>query len=235
MMTSRFAAAALACCFAVAPAAAGEYTSYENLDIVSPASSDCRVGMLVNLPSSWQSDDGAVILLTVGQPRDAARDMLVSALLSEHAAVLELAPLPCGGLQSRQDGVIAGALGALDAMKRTMGAGLVVAIGYGPGGVAILEVVREPVASVLGADGPRYAAAVAMGDGAPTFALGAPWPAGEQAPSRLAALCRALAGVAESMGATPQRTAPASAADACNVAISGQTSLAASPLRAASR
>jgi hypothetical protein len=99
-----------------------------------------------------------------------------------------------------------------------MGAGLVVAIGYGPGGTAVLGVVREPVASLLGTNGPRYAAAIAIGDGAPVLMLGASLPAWEQALSRLAALCHALAAVAGGMGPMPERIAPATAAETCGSA-----------------
>jgi hypothetical protein len=106
---------------------------------------------------------------------------------------------------------------------------------YGPGGTAVLDVVREPVASLLGANGPRYAAAIAIGDGAPVLMLGAPLPAREQAPSRLAALCRALAAVAGGMGPTPERIAPATAVETCGAATAGDTLLATTPHPATSR
>jgi hypothetical protein len=234
-MMIRIAAAALAGGFAVAPAAADEYATYENLEVAAPADPACRVGMLVSLPSSWRSEDGAAILLTLGQQRDAARDILVSALMSEHAAVLELAPLPCGGMAREQDSLVAAALAALDAMKRTLGAGLVVAIGYGPGSAAVLDVVGEPAARQLGTSGPRYAAAVSIGDGAPAFSLGAPQPAREQAPGRLALLCRALAGVADGMGATPERATPAAASETCIATMAGERALRAIPASAAAR
>jgi hypothetical protein len=233
MMTSRFAAAVLAGSFVVAPAVADEYTTFQNLEITSAAFPECRTGMLLNLPPSWRMADGAVVLLSMGPLRDAARDSLVSALLFEHAAVLEL--VPCGARYGGDGSVTAGALGALDAMSRTMGAGLVVAIGYGPGGTAVLDVVREPVASLLGVNGPRYAAAIAIGDGAPVLMLGAPLPAWEQAPPRLAALCRALAAVAGGMGPTPERIAPATAGETCGAATAGDTLPATTPHPATSR
>jgi hypothetical protein len=114
--------------------------------------------------------------------------------------------------------MVASALGALEAVTGTAGAGLVVAIGYGPGGTAMLDVVREPAAGRRGANGPRYAAAVAMGEGAFAFALGPPLPPQEQAPSRLAALCHALAAIAGGAGATPGRAA---AVETCRAALSG--------------
>jgi hypothetical protein len=222
MMQSRIAAALLAASLVVPPALADEYTTYQYLEITSGALQPCRAGMLLSLPSSWRAGDGAVVLMTVGQTYDAARDVLVSALLSEHAAVVELVPVRCGGVPAAQDGVVAGAIDALDAMMRTMGGGMVVAIGYGPGGKAMLDVIHEPAAGLLGANGPRYAAAVAIGDGTPAFALGQPLPVQEDAPSRLAALCRALAAVAGGMGATPERAAPAAAAENCIAVVAAE-------------
>ncbi len=222
-MMLRVAAAVLAGGIGVAPAVADEYRTYENLEVTAPGVPACRATMLVSLPPSWVSDDGAAILVTAGPELDAARHTLVSALLSEHAAVLELAPLRCG-MPHGQDGLIAAALGALDAMKRTLGAGLVVAIGYGPGSAELLDVVGDQAARLLGPDGARYAAAISMGDGAPGFARGGPSAGWEQAPMRLAALCEVLAGVAGSLGTIPQPTAPASAAAACRTAIADDAS-----------
>jgi hypothetical protein len=235
MMPSRIAAVLLAASLAAPPAFAGEYTTYQFLDVPAGALQPCRAGMLLSLPESWQSGDGAVVLLTTGQTHDAMRDVLVSALLSEHAAVLELVPVRCEAVTAVQDGVIAGAIDGFDAMTRTMGSGMVVAIGYGPGGKAILDVVRAPAAGLLGANRPHYAAAVAIGDGPAAFALGEPLPVQEEAPSRLAALCRALAAVAGGMGATPERAVPASASETCTVAMDRGTSPAAATLPAALR
>lgn len=212
MKTPRL-AAALAAGLLTAPALAEEYTSYHNLEITSPAAPGCRAGMLLNEPASWQSDDGAVVLLTLGRPYDTARDVLVSALLQEGAAVLELVPFACDGRAGGRDAVVASARGALEAMTAVAGAGMVVAIGYGPGGAAVLDVVREP--SV----GPHYAAAVAMGEGEPAYVLGPARRPEEDAPSRLAALCRALAGIAGGMGLTPDRDRAEAAAGSCAAAI----------------
>jgi hypothetical protein len=235
MMPSRIAAAVLAASLVVPPALADEYTAYQYLEVTSGALQPCRTGMLLSLPPSWQVGDGAVVLLTVGHAHDAVRDVLVSALLSEHAAVLELVPVRCDTAPAAQDSVIASAIDALDVMTRTMGTGMVVAIGYGPGGKAILDVVREPAAGLLSANGPRYAAAVALGDGAADFALGGPLPVQDGAPSRLAALCRTLAAVVGGMGATPERAAPAAASETCIAAMAGETSLGATPVAATAR
>jgi hypothetical protein len=222
MTAFRFAAAALAAWLVVGPAVADEHATYQNLEVSAPGAPDCRVGMLMSLPPSWRTDDGAVVLVTTGQPSVDERDRLVSALLAEHAAVLELLPLRCAAPPGGPGRVATSAIGALDAMTRAAGAGLVVAIGYGPGSAAVLEVVGEPAAGLLGAAGPRYAAAVALGDGEPAFARGAPQPASQQAPARLGLLCRALAALAAGMDATPRRAAPSyREAASCHDALAG--------------
>jgi hypothetical protein len=232
MIPLRLAAAMLSGGLVVPPAFAGEHTTYHYLEAPPGALQPCRAGMLLREPPSWQSGDGAVVLLTMSQPHGTAHEALVSALLfEEHAVVVELAPVRCGAGDER-DGAVAGATDALDAVTRRMGSGMAVAIGYGPGARAILDVVQAPGAGLRGADGPRYAAAVALGDGAPAFALGAPLPAQEGAPRRLASLCRALAAVVGGMGATPERAAPAAASQACMTAMAAEDLPVAMPVRA---
>ncbi|MGK7866492.1 hypothetical protein [Falsiroseomonas sp. E2-1-a20] len=217
MTPSRLSALALAFAagLAAAPVLADEYTTFHHLEVTSAASPDCRTGMLLNLPPSWQVGDGAIVLLTMRPLRDAAYDLLVSALLSEHAAVLELVPLRCDASHGEHASAVESARGALEAMAQTLGAGLVVAIGYGTGGAAVLDVLHRPEAGLPDPDRPRYVAAVALGGGPPVFALGHPLPAQEQAPSRIALLCRALAALVGGMGTTPERAAPGVAAEAC--------------------
>ena len=222
MKPSHFAAVLIAANLAVAAAGADEYTTFHHLEVSSSALQPCRGGMLLNLPPSWRAGDGVAVLVTVGQPRDAMRDILVSVLLSEHAAVVELVPARCDAVQ---DSIVVGAIDALDAMARTMGAGMAVAIGFGSGSAAMLEVVRAPAMNLLGADGPRYAAAVAIGDGAPAFALGESLPTQERTPSRLATLCRALAAVFGGMGVTPERAVPAAAAETCLATLADETAV----------
>lgn len=79
--------------------------------------------------------------------------------------------------------------------------------------------VREPAAGTLGPDGARYAAAVAMGDGAPAFALGTSQRPQDHASTRLGSLCDALAGIAGGMGLTPDRDQAIVAADACRATL----------------
>jgi len=235
MMSSRIAVAVLAGSFFVPAALANEHATYRFIENHAGALQPCRAGILLNLPASWQAGDGAVTLLTTEQTHDPAHDALVAALLHEHVAVLELVPVRCDGALATQDGVIAGALDALDAMTRTMGTTMMVAIGYGPGGREILDVVRAPAAGLLGANAPHYAAAVAIGDGAAAFALGEARRVEPEAPPCLAALCQALAAVKGGMGATPDRAAPAAASDACMAVMARETLPLATSLPATAR
>jgi hypothetical protein len=191
--------------FLGAPAAASEFPAFELLDVRSGIAPECDTVAPLHLPPTWKTGDGAIVLLTVTSRHDAMRDALIEALLSEEAAVLELGPARCEGSRDGNDSVITGALGALEAVTRTAGAGLVVAIGYGRGGTAVLDLVREPAANLLGANGPRYAAAVAIDRGRLAFALAPRLPAREQAAFRLTALCQALAAALAGMGASTCR------------------------------
>jgi hypothetical protein len=234
-MLRRLAAATLGIGFPAIPADAQEYTTYEYLEVESPLHAGCRDGMLLHLPPSWQSGDGAAILLTEGLPGDTTRHALVSALLQEHAAVLELAPLSCDAPRDRDSAIVSAAFGALAAIERNAGAGLVVAIGQGPDGAAILGVVRQPTGSQLGTGGPGFAAAIALGGGAPRIAFGPPPPAREGAPIRLAALCHALAALPGVNGETAEPAGAAVAAATCDAAMPAGTSLPASEQPARSR
>ena len=218
-MKLRLIAIALAIGLTVRPATAYELTTFEALDVIMPAAPRCHAPALLSLPPAWSIGDGAVVLLMPEPMHDAARDQLLAALLAERAAVLEFVPPSCDSIRTGQDTVMAAALGALDVMTITVGAGPVVVIGYGRGGGAVLEVVREPAASLLAANGPRYVAAIALGNGAPAFVVGSPLLQERQVPTRLVALCNALAFSAGGMGATPDRDAPVMAAESCRVAM----------------
>ncbi|MGG5888491.1 hypothetical protein ACLF3G_15255 [Falsiroseomonas sp. HC035] len=226
MTRSRLSALALTFAAGVAatPVVADDHTTFHHLEVTSAARPDCRTGMLLNLPQSWQVGDGAVVLLTMRPLRDAGYDLLVSALLSEHAAVLELVPLRCDNSHGEHASAMDSALGALEAMAQTLGAGLVVAIGYGRGGAAVLDVLHQPEAGLPDPDRPHYVAAVALGGGPPVFALGHPMPAWEQAPSRIALLCRALAALVGGMG-----TRSGVAAETCHAVVADRIA----PARAA--
>ena len=226
----RLAALASAGCLIAAPALAGEYTTFQHVEMPSPATGDCRSVALLDLPAAWHEGDGAVVLQTSGPPHDNTRDQLVAALLIEGVAVLERVAAPCDAVPGRDDGIARGMLRALDAMTAARGAGPVVAIGYGHGSSAVLDVLYEPATGGPGINGPRYAAAASIGDGAPAFKLGVDWRTGGQA-GGLAPLCRALTAVAAGMGATPQRETVSIVAETCTAGMPNQASVVAGAAR----
>lgn len=220
MRALRIATAFLAVGIVSDPAIAEEYAVARNL--ASAAIPECHNSILLNQPPSWRTSDDAVVLIALGPSHNPMRNALVSALLHQQVAVLELSPVACNGMSGGRNRALTAAVGALDTLAREMNAERVVAIAIGPGGRAVLDVLQEPVASGFGATRRRYAAAVAIGDGAPAFLLGSPPPVREAALGRLAALCHALAAVVGGLGATPDRAGPAAASEACDAAMSAE-------------
>jgi hypothetical protein len=215
---------------AAGPAAADEYTRFEPLPVTGATrpgeAPGCEALALLNLPSSWRAGDAVVVMMTATRVPDATRDPLVAALLGERAAVLELPADRCTPADP-----LAGAFGALAALRQVAGAGLVVAVGYGPGGRTALAAVREEEAAArLGPGGPRYAAAAAIGEGAPAFALGAAQPSAEAAPRRLALFCDALGAVAGGL-AEALRPGPAAGTETCRGAMAGSLAIRAAASR----
>ena len=217
----RLAALALAGSLAITPVLAGEYSIFEQIEVTS-AIPGCHSTALLHRPASWQPGEAAVVLLALAPRPDAVRDSLVAELLFERVAVLERSPAPCDATPGPHGGMAGGMRRALDVLAGD--AGPVVAIGYGPGSRAVLDVLREPAIAQQGGTGAQYSAAVSIGDGAPTFALAAGWRTGGQA-SGLAPLCRALTTVAAAMGATPQQIAASLVAEACMAGIANQASV----------
>jgi len=216
--------ALIAAWLSTAPALANEYTRFEPL-VVTPAvrpgePAGCTAVALLNLPPVWREGDAAVVMLAPWQTRDPARDRLVGAMLFEHAAVLELAIAPCPEAETTDaTDALPEALGALVSLRRAAGAGVVVAIGYGPGARRMLDTVMEAEARArLGERGPRFAAAAALGDGPPAFAMGPAQPRRERASERLALLCDALGSVAGELAET-LRSTPAATAAACRAVL----------------
>ena len=239
---SRLIRAALAAgCLAAVPAAATEYTRFVPLPYVAtPMSADatgCAGVALMNIPSTWQPGDAAVLLLTDWSLRDPRRDALVAVLLEERAAVVEVAagaPTHCDGdteatsrLAPPED-PIALMFTLLDATRRA-GAGLVVALGYGPGSGIATQVVREEIAArYLPHGAPRFAAAAMMADGEPAFLLGPPSERREAAPERFRRFCGAL-GQAAGDAAETQRPEGLRTAALCVAALGRAPEVAEAP------
>jgi hypothetical protein len=219
-------AAALALALA-GPATALEHTHLEPLwlEPVPPAAPQpYAIPALLNLPAGWSAGDGGVILLSDGPWGDSRtslmRDRLTAALLDEGAAVLELdvntaravadrAGTP--GPVPRGRDLLPAIYGALLALRREGGAGLVVALGHGAAGEAALQASTEAAATHhIGEVGPRLAAAAALGPGPARFAAGARPAEAEGWPQRAPRLCHLLA----RLGAVPQPEAPGNCAQA---------------------
>ena len=223
----RFLLGALVTATAAFPTAAMEYTRFEMLPI-TPALragevADCTEIAMLNVPPVWMPGDAAVVMLAALRVPNPARDRLVPALLFEHAAVLEIAPVPCARAEGRGAAVpanpVAAALGALAALRQIAGAGLVVVIGHGPDGRHALAAVEESEAAArLGLGGPRFAAAVALGEGPPIFVLGAQQPQSERAPERIGVLCEVRGAVAADLPEA-MRSDPEFSVAACRAAI----------------
>lgn len=224
-----FAALALT---AAQPAVAGEHTTFQPLWVVSATAAGrpaCSSTALLNLPAGWTQGDAAVVLLTTTRLQDPLRDSLVAALLHERAAVLEMVSGPtvrCSAEGAEDSGAISSAdpladlLGALRALTRDAGAGLVVAIGYGPGTTAALDALGDDaVTRHLGIGAPRFAAGAAIGDGPARFVLGPVQRVHQRAPTRLSLLCEALGQVTAGLGAG-NRSVAAKLSEECRDALS---------------
>jgi hypothetical protein len=220
VMQSRIAAAVLAVALLAPPAAAGDFMDHQYLEAM-PGASHCRTGMLLSLPASWDTGDGAVVLMTMGEVHDRTRDALLSTLLAEEAAVLELAPPRCEGAPAAQNAIRGAAVEALEAMTLTMGAGMTVLIGHGPGARAILDIAQAPADDPARAQRPRYAAALALGDGPAAFAPVGAGHMSEAGRARLALLCGALSPLVDGRGAAPPHKDALAASHACLQTMAG--------------
>ena len=188
------------------PVAANEYTTYVQLPVAPiGASGDarCTTLALLNLPATWHPGDAIVVMLTAGPGHNAQRDPLIAAFLDEQAGVLEVSPdLPAACAEGRAEATPLAprhdpldlVFGSLLAARQQAGGGLVVAIGHGQSGSLALAAVNEAEASArLGPDGPRFAAALAIGDERTRFRLGAAQAEVERTELRLGLLCEVLA------------------------------------------
>lgn len=158
--------------------------------------------VLLNLPSGWRVGDAVAVVASEGLGAETS-NRLRAVLIGEGAAVLEIdlhvarEPSPDGGAPAATlapGDLLPDFLGALLALRRDVGAGLVVALGYGSSGQAALLAARDDLAATfLGQAGPRFAAAAALGPGPTAFAAGSTPPVAESWPTRAPLLCAALA------------------------------------------
>ncbi|WP_137126710.1 hypothetical protein [Roseomonas sp. HF4] len=181
------------------PAALAQFAAFD-LVWVRPAAesgapSPCARILVLDLPRDWMAGDAAAVVIADRADAAAAFPPLRAALLAERTAVLEF---PSGAAEGCHvaPGPLAEVLGALRDLREDVGAGVVVAVGVGTAGAAVLDAAREEVAArFLGHAGARLAVAVAIGpDGTRTYARGTRPPAEEAWPERLPLLCAALAG-----------------------------------------
>jgi hypothetical protein len=203
-------ALAAAAFLSAAVAEASDYTHYAQLCLpgigrdvgAAGPMSDCVATALLSTPAGWQSGGGAVVLRAVGSLPKLGRDPLVAALIEAHTAVLELHPGrldPALGPAEDRDpdapepGVAVAFVRGLAALRRQVGAGSVVAIGYGEGARAALDAVAgtDPGRP---AGGGHFAAAAALADGTARFVRSV----GEPLPSvPLGVVCAAIAAAEE--------------------------------------
>jgi hypothetical protein len=214
-------AAMLGAILNAAPAGADEYARFAPLPYVLAVHAErhggCNRLALMNMPSVWQGGDAAALLLTHAALRDPLRDSLVAALLQAGAAVVEAVTgteARCAGGDAEETEAEASPADPVDVLfalldaARRAGAGLVVAIGYGPGGAAALDAVRAEAAMPHRAGSAAgFAAAAALGRGRPAFVLGSPMPDAEAAPLRLRLLCDALDAVVDGLGEAAREAA----------------------------
>ncbi len=197
--------AGLAIAATLAPATAQQPFAGLDLVWVRPAVEPgtppaCARLLALNTPRDWIPGDAAVAVFAPGDAEAPLRP-LVAALLPELAAVLEVPSHPVEGCLAPPPSPVAEVLGAVRALRLDASAGLVVAIGLGAAGQAVLDATSEDVAARhLGPDGPRLAAAIALDGGGPAaFATGAV-PDDQQWAERAALLCAALASASSQVG-----------------------------------
>lgn len=178
--------------------------TFANLDLlwVEPAapaghSRPCARLLTAELPRDWLTGDAAVILIAPPtlRFRENEASRLRQALLHEDAALLEYPGGPAEGCHAAPPTLVGEVLGALRALIDQGRVGLVVAIGLEDYGDAVLNAAAETVAAeLLGPQGPRLAAAIAIdAPGRARFAAGPSPAAAEQWPQRGRMLCRAVA------------------------------------------
>jgi hypothetical protein len=156
---------------------------------------------LLTTPTHWDAGDAAVVLVGVRFPSGPLQGRLVEALLGEGAAVLELdtdaargASVDSGDMPAPPEALslLPDLFGALLALRRDHGAGIVVVIGLEEAGEAALRAANAEDRLPAGMTG--FAAGIDLGPDGAQFGAGAPLPAAERWEARVPPLCEVLAG-----------------------------------------
>jgi hypothetical protein len=164
-----------------------ENTQYLFLQIGEEVGALPGTSGLLNVPPGWMTGDAVAVVAAGGEWPAGQRDRLVSALLDAGASVLEMNAPPAG---LPRDAALEVALtAALRMSSNVLGAGLVVAVGEGEGGAAVLRAAD----AAERAGGEHFAAAVRLGPGEPVFHLGSV-PQDEAWSARAPLFCDLLAG-----------------------------------------
>jgi hypothetical protein len=189
---------------------------------------------LLEQPAGWVPGDAVAVLLPGHTGADAARERLIARLLDEGAAVLVLyAPrglaadtsFPHPSAREIPTELLPPLFGALLAIRRDYGAGVVVVLAHGAAlvdEVALKAASETTAAGYLGAAGPRFTAAAALGGlgRAAAFRLGAASPRSEGWPSRVPRICAILGDVAADLaGGHPPVVAARTAERDCSEAL----------------
>ncbi|WP_159351414.1 hypothetical protein [Roseomonas harenae] len=189
---------------------------------------------IIEQPAGWAPGDAVVIVLPGHTAPDAARERLIARLLNEGAAVLVLyAPrghaadtsFLHGNARKPPAELLAPLFGALLTVRRDYGAGVVVVLANSTALVdeVALRATSETIAAeYLGATGPRFTAAGALGSPgrAAAFRLGAAPPSIERWPSRVPRLCAILGDVAADLAEVqPHQVAASTAERDCSEAL----------------
>lgn len=162
---ARAAIVALAALLPSGTALAGEYARIGNVPIVpvrlEGAQPVAPSRGLLTLPSTWTRGDAAAVLQAdPADRRNPHRDRLVSDLISDGVAVLELL------LPEQQEARLPILFGALLTLSRDAGAGPVAALGTGRAGQAVMDAATPgTTARYIGEGGPRFTMLVALRPG----------------------------------------------------------------------
>lgn len=194
--------AVIACALSASVAQATEQTLMEPIwigTVAADGTAGRTIPALLNLPPGWMLGDAAVMIVSDGLWPGPARERLVAPLLDEAAAVLDLDVNTARGFSPENsltgppataEELVPDVRGAAETLRRDAGAGLVVALGHGPGGEAALLAASLERASRSHAS--ALVAVASLGPGPARFALGGAAP-GRGWPVRAELLCRLLA------------------------------------------